>query len=883
MDTFIPIHIIFRESAMSAKYRIDDPYNSNVTENGQRKSTEESGALAYDNAMYQSESELKNYHKVQENEVQITLNDGSINIVSPDNGPNNNGTNHANRDGKSKDNPWKEVYFDSVEEETKWLTWMESQLKKIAGNKSEITLQQFKNAVGLKQCFFAERFFALCDSNNSGTTDILNLTSPLMKVTKGTPSQRLKFLFDLYDVDGNGKLDIEELMTVLRCCMEESSVKLSEDDLENLTAVLFESADTKNTGYISFDEFRNELEKHPGVIENLTISAAQWLKPQDNSKKRTNSTPICCSKLCSKNYFANNLRKVLFYVWYAVVNIVLMGYAGYLYRESNGFLITARVCGLPLNFNCMLILMLMMRKSLTYLRLTFWNNFLPLDHNILFHKRVGIIIFILSIIHTGAHIGNAVVVADEGVLTVADILVTDAAELGTIIGSAYFTGWALDIILIIMIICSMEFVRRSGHFEVFYWTHICYIPFWILLIFHGPNFWKWFIAPGLIFIGEKISRSKFVKQARYGKTFIEEVSLLPSSVTHLEISRPANFAYQPGDYVFIQIPVVSRHEWHPFTISSAPELDGRIWLHVRSAGNWTKSLYKYFDQYDPGEKYDEETVASLAPTNPIDRRMRATLKHETLDRGTVAMRRRTLSSKRKKSRSLGPKTDPKKEAQERRVALRNKIVKIQCYIDGPYGTATREIFTTEHAVLIGAGIGVTPMASILQSVMYKFKASKRHCPSCSHEWLGEFTTEAMKLKKVDFIWINRDQKAFEWFISLLTALEVEQSIGNGGDCPDEKIIDMHMYMTAAVKKTEMKGIGLQIALDLMHEKSQRDLITGLQVKTQPGRPDWNKVFSEISSKQKGKVKVFFCGAPQLGKTIKLACEKFSFDFAKENF
>ena len=50
-----------------------------------------------------------------------------------------------------------------------------------------------------------------------------------------------------------------------------------------------------------------------------------------------------------------------------------------------------------------------------------------------------------------------------------------------------------------------------------------------------------------------------------------------------------------------------------------------------------------------------------------------------------------------------------------------------------------------------------------------------------------------------------------------------------------------MYMTAAVKKTDMKGIGLQIALDLMHEKSKRDLIAGLKVKTQPGRPDWNQV------------------------------------------
>ena len=77
------------------------------------------------------------------------------------------------------------------------------------------------------------------------------------------------------------------------------------------------------------------------------------------------------------------------------------------------------------------------------------------------------------------------------------------------------------------------------------------------------------------------------------------------------------------------------------------------------------------------------------------------------------------------------------------------ISSFQCYIDGPYGTATREIFTTEHAVLIGAGIGVTPMASILQSIMYKYIDSRRECPKCSHAWLGEFTTDAMKLKKVN--------------------------------------------------------------------------------------------------------------------------------------
>ena len=46
-------------------------------------------------------------------------------------------------------------------------------------------------------------------------------------------------------------------------------------------------------------------------------------------------------------------------------------------------------------------------------------------------------------------------------------------------------------------------------------------------------------------------------------------------VTHLVISRPDNFRYQPGDYVFIRIPDIAQHEWHPFTISSAPEMKGQ--------------------------------------------------------------------------------------------------------------------------------------------------------------------------------------------------------------------------------------------------------------------------------------------------------------------
>ena len=39
----------------------------------------------------------------------------------------------------------------------------------------------------------------------------------------------------------------------------------------------------------------------------------------------------------------------------------------------------------------------------------------------------------------------------------------------------------------------------------------------------------------------------------------------------LVIKRPPHFAFKPGDYIFVNIPAIATFEWHPYTISSAPE------------------------------------------------------------------------------------------------------------------------------------------------------------------------------------------------------------------------------------------------------------------------------------------------------------------------
>lgn len=58
---------------------------------------------------------------------------------------------------------------------------------------------------------------------------------------------------------------------MLRSCLLENAISLPEEKLDDLTLVLFQSADKDNSGSITFQELKEELERFPEVMENLTI------------------------------------------------------------------------------------------------------------------------------------------------------------------------------------------------------------------------------------------------------------------------------------------------------------------------------------------------------------------------------------------------------------------------------------------------------------------------------------------------------------------------------------------------------------------------------------------------------------------------------------
>nr|XP_015820572.2 NADPH oxidase 5 [Nothobranchius furzeri]XP_054589305.1 NADPH oxidase 5 [Nothobranchius furzeri]XP_054589306.1 NADPH oxidase 5 [Nothobranchius furzeri] len=779
----------------------------------------------------------------------------------------------------------------SVDEDARWLEWVTKQFESIAGDDKEINLNEFKTALKVRESFFAERFFSLFDSDSSGSISLEELLKALNLLIHGNETDKLRFLFQVYDVDGSGSIDPDELKTVLKSCLCESAISLPEEKLDDLTLVLFESADKDNSGSITFEELKAELENFPEVMENLTISAANWLKPPDADQKK-NKTP----RYLTLTYWQNNSRKLLFLCSYALLNLLLFIGAVLHHSYGGGWFMLAKGCGQCLNFNCTFIVVLMLRRCLTWLRATWVVRVLPLDQNILLHQIVGYAILCFTVVHTAAHVANFAWMSRRGEFGLWEYLLTTRPGIGWVKGTASLTGVVLQLLVFLMVFCSSTFVRRSGHFEVFYWTHLSYIWVWILLIIHCANFWKWFVVPGLVFLLEKIIG---VAVSRMGGLYIVEVNLLPSKVTHLVIRRPQVFHFKPGDYIYINIPEIAKYEWHPFTISSAPEQSETLWLHVRSMGQWTNRLYEYFRQPE-SQMFRQKILSSNLRKRRQQEERKKTFSSDSY--GTVAYNQ-DRSIQLMKFCQNGPLsgTDPNMESgdqknprppldqpesaergeapQLREVPANHLFCYIKCYVDGPYGTPTRQIFASEHAVLIGAGIGITPFASILQSIMYRYHMRKHNCPSCSYSWCENIKDNDMKLRKVDFIWINRDQKSFEWFVSLLTKLELEQA----DEEPDGRFLEMHMYMTSALGKNDMKAIGLQMALDLLAKKEKKDSITGLRTRTQPGRPQWEKVFQKLSEENKGKVHVFYCGAPSLAKAIKHQCERFGFKFYKENF
>ncbi|KAF1946756.1 hypothetical protein EJ02DRAFT_335947 [Clathrospora elynae] len=478
-------------------------------------------------------------------------------------------------------------------------------------------------------------------------------------------------------------------------------------------------------------------------------------------------------------------------------------------RNKFGFTFpVARSAALVLHVDVAFILFPVCRNLISMARRTPLNDIIPFDKNITFHKLVAWSIVFFSWVHTIAHWNNlARFSAGNGLGFMGFILANLATGPG-------WSGYVMLISLMAIALTAAENARRAN-FERFWYTHHLFIVFFLFWSIHGafcmitPDFapfcdgigvfWEYWMYGGFAYLAERVSREI---RGRH-KTYISKVIQHPSNVCEVQIKKE-HTKTRAGQYIFLCCPEVSIWQYHPFTLTSAPEED-YISVHIRMVGNFTKAFGQALgcniDKKPAGEKGE-------------------------------------------------------KGASGEEIALRQILPRV--YIDGPFGSASEDVFKFEVAVLVGAGIGVTPFASILKSIWYRMN----------------YPQGRTRLRKVYFFWVCRDFGSFEWFRSLLLAIEAQ-------DLDDH--IEIHTYLTAKIKADDATNIMINDA------NAEQDAITGLRAPTNFGRPNWDMIFKSIRKiHSPAEAGVFFCGPKGLGSTLHVKCNMysepgFSFVWGKENF
>jgi len=659
------------------------------------------------------------------------------------------------------------------------LELLERRFAQIAGDRAHIGAAALQEALGLQSEYLARRILAQLDADGDGVVSREEFFDGVRGLVYGTDHDRLMFAFRLHDHDGDGYLSLVELERMIAIGLAEDGIEAqANQSTETLARALLDAADRDGDARISFAELELLVRERPELMREMARAEALWIAPNRDLLVGLSAPPAAPRRSRPVLRLVENHWIEAVIVIACVAANAAIFFATLLAapdgKHTNGSMQFGRATGAIIGFNAGLILVPVMRRLLTRVRASWLGRVLPVDSAVAFHKSMGHALFVLMLAHVAA-------------FTTSWLAGHPSTSFAGAIARLFFmtgrglTGTLLLGISTVMWIAALRWIRRTRRFEIFYYTHLLYLPWLVLLIVHAPHALVWI---GLPLLGLGVER--LLRVARRGEhAHVLSIEPLRSGVTRVEIARPAGFSFAAADYVFVRIPAVARHEWHPFTISSAPERDS-ITLHVRSVGNWTSAV-------------------------------------------------RALAEERSRQEQREP---------------------LAAYVDGPYGTPSAHIFRSRFAVLVGAGIGVTPFASVLESLVSRQEGD-----------------EGAALERAHFFWLNRDQRSFEWFHDLLVDIERRDSRG---------LLQLHLHMTEG--RSGSTALGLEIAREVAHSRGLGDVATGLHVKTRMGDPDWRAELRTIAREHAPHdVDVYYCGPHGLGVKLRRVCAELGMPFREEKF
>ncbi|CAM0951500.1 unnamed protein product [Alopecurus aequalis] len=715
---------------------------------------------------------------------------------------------------------------------------------------------------------------------------------------------RLQIFFDMVDTNVDGRITREEVQELIVLSASANKLAKLKEQAEEYASLIMEELDPENLGYIELWQLETLLLQRDTYMNYSrplsTASGAQWSQNLGGAlpasaargegddegakttwgggmRERRHGWGRGVAKAASHVRVAaeeNWRRAWVLALWFAAMG-ALFAWKFVQYRRTAAFQVmgyclpTAKGAAETLKLNMALVLLPVCRNTLTWLRSSWARFFVPFDDNITFHKMIATAIVVGITLHAGNHLAcdfpRVIASSPEEYALVAGAFGAERPSyVGLISGVEGMTGIAMLVLMTVSFTLATHPFRkgekeasaswlpaplnRLAGFNAFWYSHHLLGIVYVLLLVHGyflflvrrwydKTTWMYISVPLVIYVGERMLRAL---RSNGHPVRIQKVCLLPGSVLTITMSKPYGFRYRSGQYIFLQCPMISPFEWHPFSITSAPG-DECLTVHIRTNGDWTQELKRIFvENYSPN-------VTRRASFSEL---------------GAAA-----------------PKSLPK------------------LLIDGPYGAPAQDFRNYDVLLLVGLGIGATPFISILKDLLNNIKladelmdlAMETTQTSRSEDSANSFSVStassnrkrAYRTSRAHFYWVTREPLSFDWFKGVMS--EVAEMDKKG-------VIELHSYLTSVYEERDARTTLLSMVQALNHAKHGFDIVSGTRLRTHFARPNWKEVFTNIAAKHpNATVGVFYCGAPTLAKELKNLSHEMThktatrFDFHKEYF
>ncbi|XP_073007440.1 respiratory burst oxidase homolog protein C-like [Typha latifolia] len=730
---------------------------------------------------------------------------------------------------------------------------------------------RFAQCIGMKGSneFAGELFDALARRRNITSDSITKeeLREFWDQISDQSFDCRLQTFFDMVDKNADGRVTEEEVKEIIS--MSASANKLSniQEQAEEYARLIMEELDPNGLGYIEIYNLEMLLIQAPNQSARIGTTNSRNLSQMlsQNLRPTLEPNPIKRWYQQAKYFLEDHWKRVWVMALWLSICAALFTFKFIQYRRRAvyhvmGYCVCVAKGGAEtLKFNMALILLPVCRNTITWIRnKTKLGHLVPFDDNLNFHKVIAVGIAIGVGLHAISHLTcdfpRLLHASDQAYVPMEPFFGHTRPNnyWWFVKGTEGWTGVVMVVLMAIAFTLATPWFRRGRlnlpkplnrltGFNAFWYSHHLFVIVYILLVIHG-NFlylthtwykkstWMYLAIPVILYASERLLRAL---RSTVRPVKILKVAVYPGNVLSLHVSKPQGFKYRSGQYIFVNCAAVSPFQWHPFSITSAPQ-DDYVSVHIRTVGDWTRQLKLVFS------KVCQPSTA-----------------------GKSGLLRADYDQEENSSSPSFPRV----------------------LIDGPYGAPAQDYKKYDVVLLVGLGIGATPFISILKDIMNNIKQLETQDDIESEPNAGNASSSksssSFRTRRAYFYWMTREQGNFEWFRGVMN--EVAETDKKG-------VIELHNYCTSVYEEGDARSALIAMLQSLNHAKHGVDVVSGTRVKTHFARPNWRNVFKRIALNHRDqRIGVFYCGAPHPTKELRQLSLDFSrktstkFEFHKENF